>query len=138
MPMRRLSNANRVCRGMQECGGSGSSVITACSTAEKHRNTIPRWSAAGAVRNGGCRQPWRKRVAYFLFSTSRKSRISEVFVTEQEIWGHVRAQGLWSEVIDREDLDPRRILHPDYEIHFCDAQGRRIGGTAVREWPVAG
>ena len=63
---------------------------------------------------------------YFLFSTSRKSRISEVFVTEREVWVHVRAQGFCSEVIDREDLDPRRILHPDYEIHFCDAPGRRI------------
>jgi hypothetical protein len=74
---------------------------------------------------------------YFLFSASQKSRISETFVTEQEIWVHVRAQGLYSEVIDREDLDPRRILHPDYEIHFCDAEGRRIGDTAIREWPGA-
>ena len=47
---------------------------------------------------------------YFLFSTSRQSRISEVFGTEREIWLHVRAQGLFSEVIDREDLEPRRIL----------------------------
>jgi hypothetical protein len=75
---------------------------------------------------------------YFLFSTSRKSRISEVFVTEREVWVHVRAQGLCSEVIDREDLDPRRILHPDYEIHLCDTQGRRVGDAAIREWPGAG
>jgi hypothetical protein len=74
---------------------------------------------------------------YFLFSASQKSRISETFVTEQEIWVHVRAQGLYSEVIDREDLDPRRILHPDYEIHFCDVEGRHIGDTAIREWPGA-
>jgi hypothetical protein len=66
-------------------------------------------------------------MAYFLFSTSRKCRISEIFVTEREIWVHVRAQGLFSEVIDREDLEPRRILHPDYEIHLCDARGRPIG-----------
>ena len=71
---------------------------------------------------------------YFLFSTSRKSRISEVFVTEREVWVHVRAQGLCSEVIDREDMDPRTILHPDCEIHICDAEGRRIGDNAVREW----
>lgn len=45
---------------------------------------------------------------YFLFSTSRQSRISEVFGTEREIWLHVRAQGLFSEVIDREDLEPRQ------------------------------
>ncbi len=70
---------------------------------------------------------------YFLFSTSRQSRISEVFGTEREIWLHVRAQGLFSEVIDREDLEPRQILHPDYEIHLCDARGRRIGNTAIRE-----
>jgi hypothetical protein len=70
---------------------------------------------------------------YFLFSTSRKSRISEVFGTEQEIWVHVQIQGLYSEVIDREDLEPRQILHPDYEIHLCDAQGRRIGDTVIRE-----
>jgi hypothetical protein len=70
---------------------------------------------------------------YFLFSTSRKSRISEIFVTEREIWVHVRAQGLFSEVIDREDLEPRRILHPDCEIHLCDARGRHIGDTAIRE-----
>jgi hypothetical protein len=75
---------------------------------------------------------------YFLFSTSRKCRISEVFVTEQEIWVHVRAQGLWSEVIDREDLEPRRILHPDCEIHLCDAGGRRVADTAIRGWPGAG
>jgi len=50
----------------------------------------------------------------------------------------VRAQGLFSEVIDREDLEPRQILHPDYEIHLCDAQGRRIGDTAIRKWPGAG
>jgi hypothetical protein len=75
---------------------------------------------------------------YFLFSTSRKSRISEVFVTEREVWVHVRAQGLWSEVIDREDLDPRRILHSDNEIHLCDTQGRRVGDTAIRERPGAG
>jgi hypothetical protein len=74
---------------------------------------------------------------YFLFSASQKSRISETFVTEQEIWVHVWAQGLCSEVIDREDLDPRRVLHPDYEIHFCDVEGRRIGDTAIREWPGA-
>ena len=70
---------------------------------------------------------------YFLFSTSRKSRISEVFVTEREVWVDVRSKGLCIEVIDREDLDPRRILHPDCEIHLCDALGRRVGDTPIRE-----
>jgi hypothetical protein len=78
------------------------------------------------------------RMPYSLFSTSRKSRINEVFVTEREIWVHVRAQGLWSEVIDREDLDPRRILDPDYEIHVYDARGHRVGDTDIRKSPGAG
>jgi hypothetical protein len=74
---------------------------------------------------------------YFLYSTSGECRVSELFATEKDMWTHVRAQGLCSEVIDREDRDPRRILYPDYEIHFCDAAGRRLGDAAIREWPGA-
>jgi hypothetical protein len=104
--------------------------------AAKRHNTVPRWSATGTHNSNHC-QRWRMKMPYFLFSTSRKSRISEVFVTEREVWVHVRAQGLCSEVIDREDRDPRRILYPDYEIHFCDAAGRRLGDAAIRGWPGA-
>jgi hypothetical protein len=70
---------------------------------------------------------------YFLFSVTQKCRISELFPTEKEMWTHVRANGLCSEVIDREDLEPRRVLYPDYEIHLCDAEGRRIGEAVIRE-----
>jgi hypothetical protein len=40
---------------------------------------------------------------YFLFSVTQKCRISDLFSTEREMWTHVRANGLCSEVIDRED-----------------------------------
>jgi hypothetical protein len=76
-------------------------------------------------------------MSYFLYSASQERRVSELFATEREIWTHVRAQGLCSEVIDREDMDPRRILHPDYEIHLCDANGRRIGEMAILQWPTS-
>jgi hypothetical protein len=72
---------------------------------------------------------------YFLYSASEERRVSELFATEKDMWTHVRAQGLCSEVIDREDMDPRRILYPDYEIHLCDADGRRLDDVAIREWP---
>ena len=71
---------------------------------------------------------------YFLFSTSQKTRISETFVTEQEICVHVRAQGLCSEVIDREDMDFAVRIQDCSGIHICAAAGRRIGDNAVREW----
>ena len=72
---------------------------------------------------------------YFLYSRSQERRVSKSFATETDMWTHVRAQGLCGEVIDREDMDPRRILYPDYEIHFCGADGRRVGDMAIREWP---
>jgi hypothetical protein len=52
---------------------------------------------------------------YFLYSTSNKHRVSDLFTSEKEMWVHVRAQDLCTEVVEREDADPRRILHPDYE-----------------------
>lgn len=75
---------------------------------------------------------------YFLYSAFERRRVSELFATEKEMWVHVRAQDLCTEVIDREDADPRRILHPDYEIHLCDADGRRIGDLIIRQWPGGG
>jgi hypothetical protein len=72
---------------------------------------------------------------YFLYSASEERRVSELFATEKDMWTHVRAQGLCREVIDREDMDPRRILYPDYEIHLCDADGRRLDDVAIRKWP---
>jgi hypothetical protein len=75
---------------------------------------------------------------YFLFSVSQKCRISELFVTEKEVWTHVRANGLCREEIDREDLEPRRVLFPDYEIHLCDGEGRRISEAAIRRSPRKG
>jgi hypothetical protein len=72
---------------------------------------------------------------YFLYSTSDKRRVSDLFTSEKEMWVHVRAQDLCTEVVEREDADPRRILHPDYEIHFCDANGHRIGDLIIRHWP---
>ena len=47
---------------------------------------------------------------YFLYSRSQERRVSESFATEKDMWTHVQAQGLCGEVIDREDMDPRRIL----------------------------
>jgi hypothetical protein len=74
---------------------------------------------------------------YFLYSVSQSCRISELFANEEEMWSHVRSSGLCSEVIDREDQEPRRVLFPDYEIHVCDADGRRLTETAIRQWPGA-
>lgn len=75
---------------------------------------------------------------YFLYSISEKCRTSELFITEKEIWAHVRAQGLCSELLEREDMEPRRVLYPDYEIHTCDAEGQRLGEEVIRQSPKPG
>jgi hypothetical protein len=58
---------------------------------------------------------------YALYSASRKSRVSALFATEQDVWTYVREQELCSEIIEREDMEPRRVLNPGYEIHTCGA-----------------
>jgi hypothetical protein len=70
---------------------------------------------------------------YVLFSVSRNSRASELFATETEMWTYVRAQGLCSEVVDREDLEPQKILNPGYEIHTCGSDGQRLNDSVIRQ-----
>jgi hypothetical protein len=72
---------------------------------------------------------------YFLYSASEERQVSELFTTEIEMWVHVRSQDLCTEVVDRDDMVPRRVLHPGYEIHSCDVNGRRIGDLIIRQWP---
>jgi hypothetical protein len=39
------------------------------------------------------------------------------FATVDELWSYVRENRLCSEDLGNEDLPPRRVLHPGYEIH---------------------
>jgi hypothetical protein len=71
---------------------------------------------------------------YVLYSVSGNSRVSELFASEQELWAYVRAQGLCNEVIEREDIDARTVLHPGYEIRVYTADGQRLDDTTIREW----
>jgi len=104
-----------------------------------HFRSYSQAKAAGSMQPTSPRTSTKEAtMPYFLFSVSQKCRISELFVTEKEMWIHVRSNGLCSEVIDREDLEPRRVLYPDYEIHLCDAEGRRIGEAVIRQSPGKG
>ncbi|MEW6645107.1 MAG: hypothetical protein AB1586_31715 [Pseudomonadota bacterium] len=52
-------------------------------------------------------------------------RVSEPFVSEDDLWDYVRHHHLCLEVIDREDLSPQIVLDPKYEIHTCALKGER-------------
>ncbi len=72
---------------------------------------------------------------YVLYSVSQNARVSDLFTTEAEIWTYVRIQGLYSDVVDREDLELQTILNPGYEIHVCNVDGARLDDRAIRHWP---
>lgn len=72
---------------------------------------------------------------YVLYSVSQNARVSDLFTTEAEIWTYVRVQGLYSDVVDREDLELQTILNPAYEIHTCDLDGQRLDDGVIRQWP---
>ena len=63
--------------------------------------------------------------------------MSEVFVTEREVWVIVRAR-----VCAAKSSTGRIWIHGKscirtIEIHLCDTQGRRVGDAAIRESPGA-
>jgi hypothetical protein len=72
---------------------------------------------------------------YVLYSVSQNARVSDLFTTEAEIWTHARVQGLYSDVVDREDLELQTILNPGYEIDICDSDGQRLDDGVIRQWP---
>lgn len=49
-----------------------------------------------------------------------------------EVWTYVRANGLCSEEINDEELPPRRILNPSYEIHTYATDGELIAMSRTR------
>ncbi len=72
---------------------------------------------------------------YVLYSVSQDARVSDLFTTEAEVWTYVRVQGLYSDVVDREDLELQTILNPGYEIHVCNVDGQRLDDRAIRQSP---
>ena len=52
--------------------------------------------------------------------------------TMEEVWVYVRANGLCSEEITHEELPPRRILNPQYEIHTFARDGELIAMSRMR------
>jgi hypothetical protein len=54
------------------------------------------------------------------------------YPTMDEVWQYARANGLCSDEITNEDLPPRRILDPKYEIHTFASNGELIAMTRVR------
>jgi hypothetical protein len=70
---------------------------------------------------------WSKReplMPYALYS--ERIRVSELFVTEDDLWVHVQQNGLYTEVIFDEDLPPQKILDERYEIHLCAPDGKSL------------
>jgi hypothetical protein len=54
------------------------------------------------------------------------------YPTMDEVWLYVRENGLCSEEIYDEELSPRRILNPKYEIHTFATGGELIAMSCVR------
>jgi hypothetical protein len=54
------------------------------------------------------------------------------YPTMDEVWVYVRTNGLCSEEITNEELPPRRILNPKYEIHTFASDGELIAMSRVR------
>jgi hypothetical protein len=71
-----------------------------------------------------------RRMRYALRSKNDSTEFR--FKTLKELWAHVRANGLYSEEIDIDDLGhARRLLSDKYEIHDFDLDGIvRIEGRA--------
>lgn len=54
------------------------------------------------------------------------------FPTMDEVWVYARENGLCSEEIYDEELPPRRILNPKYEIHTFATDGELIAMSHIR------
>jgi hypothetical protein len=54
------------------------------------------------------------------------------FPTMNEVWTYVQANGLCSEEITHEDMQPRRILNPGYAIHTFDPDGELVAMSRTR------
>lgn len=69
------------------------------------------------------------------------------YPTIDQVWIYVRENGLCSEDIYDDELPPRRILNPNYEIHTFATDGELVAMSRIRlayapvnewegEWPV--
>src|ERR1700754_2768467 len=76
------------------------------------------------------RQKWEIRMKYSLFCVDDQTETP--FPTEDAIWTYARANGLCKEVIDNEDLPPRRVLDPRYEIHHYSVEGELVALSRLR------
>jgi hypothetical protein len=54
------------------------------------------------------------------------------YSTMDEIWVYVRERGLCCEEIFDDELPPRRILNPNYQIHTFATDGELIAMSRVR------
>jgi hypothetical protein len=52
-------------------------------------------------------------------------RISQTFVTENDLWAYAKKNGLCTEIIENEDMPPRWVLNPNYENTFWGEDGER-------------
>jgi hypothetical protein len=61
-------------------------------------------------------------------------RISQTFVTENDLWAYAKKNGLCTEIIENDDMPPRWVLNPNYEIHVWGEDGERpnAGELATR------
>jgi hypothetical protein len=53
-------------------------------------------------------------------------RISQPFATENDVWAYAKENGLCTEVIENEDMPPRRVLNPNCEIHVWGEDGEHL------------
>ena len=70
---------------------------------------------------------------FVLYSVVQQCRVGDPFATEREIWAFVGAQHLFTEVIDREDLELQRVLDPRYQIHVCGTDDPRTNERIIRQ-----
>jgi hypothetical protein len=67
-------------------------------------------------------------------------------ITMDEVWSYARDNGLCAEEIYDDELPPRRILNPRYEIHTFASDGELVAMSRIRladpplkewesEWP---
>ena len=54
------------------------------------------------------------------------------FIEMEDVWVYARENGLCSEEIFDEELPPRRILNPSYEIHTFATDGELVAMSRVR------
>jgi len=55
-------------------------------------------------------------------------RISEMYLTETEVWVFTRQNDYCTEVVENEDMPARRVLRPGFHIHTCDKHGKPLTG----------